>query len=65
MKTQSVTDAPSTGTRTGICEEHDPNKTILQPENNLLCGVNILENQVVVHRRPLITKSSYWSTLAS
>lgn len=44
-------------------EEHDPNKTILQPENNLLCGVNILENQVVVHRRPLITKSSYWSTL--
>ncbi len=44
-------------------EEHDPNKTILQPENNLLCGVNILENQLVVHRKPLITKSSYWSTL--
>ena len=43
--------------------EHDPDKTILQPENNLLCGVNILENQLVIQRRPLITKSSYWSTL--
>ncbi len=43
--------------------EHDPNKTILQPENNLLCGVNILENQIVAHRKPLVTKSSYWSTL--
>jgi hypothetical protein len=43
--------------------EHDPNKTILQPENNLLCGVNILENQLIVHKKPLITTSSYWSTL--
>ncbi len=43
--------------------EHDPDKTILQPENNLLCGVNILENQLVVHKKPLVTKSSYWSTL--
>jgi hypothetical protein len=43
--------------------EHDPSKTILQPENNLLCGVNILENQIVVHKKPLITTSSYWSTL--
>jgi hypothetical protein len=43
--------------------EHDPDKTILQPENNLLCGVNILEHQLVNQHRPLITKSSYWSTL--
>jgi len=43
--------------------EHDPDKTILQPENNLLCGVNILENQLVIQKRPLLTKSSYWSTL--
>lgn len=43
--------------------QHDPDRTILQPENNLLCGVNILENQLVVQRRPLLTKSSYWSTL--
>jgi hypothetical protein len=43
--------------------EHDPDKTILQPENNLLCGVNILENQLVVQKRPLLTKASYWSAL--
>jgi hypothetical protein len=43
--------------------EHDPDKTILQPENNLLCGVNILVNQLVIQKRPLLTKSSYWSTL--
>jgi len=43
--------------------EHDPDKTILQPENNLLCGVNILENQIVVQKKPLISKTSYWSTL--
>lgn len=43
--------------------EHDPDKTILQPENNLLCGVNILENQLVTQKRPLLSTSSYWSTL--
>jgi len=43
--------------------EHDPDKTILQPENNLLCGVHILENQLIVHKKPLVTTSSYWSTL--
>lgn len=43
--------------------EHDPAKTILQPRNNLLCGVNILENQIVLHKKPLLSQSSYWSTL--
>jgi hypothetical protein len=43
--------------------EHDPDKTILQPENNLLCGVSILDNQLVVQKKPLLSKSSYWSTL--
>ena len=43
--------------------EHDPDKTILQPRNNLLCGVSILDNQLIVHKKPLLTKSSYWSTL--
>ncbi len=42
---------------------HDPQKSILQPENNLLCGVNILENQLVVQKKPLLSVSSYWSTL--
>ncbi len=43
--------------------EHDPGKTILDPENNLMCGVNILENQLVAKNKPLLTPSSYWSTL--
>ena len=42
---------------------HDPNKTILQPQNNLLCGVNILEDQLVGKKKPLLSNSSYWSTL--
>lgn len=42
---------------------HDPSKTILQPENNLLCGVKILSNQLINRRKPLVTQSSYWSTL--
>jgi len=43
--------------------EHDPDKTILQPKNNLLCGVKILTTQLVDQRKPLLTRSSYWSTL--
>ena len=42
---------------------HDPAKTILQPRNNLLCGVRILHNQLIDKRKPLLTTSSYWSTL--
>ncbi len=43
--------------------EHDPEKTILQPENNLLCGIKILESQVVTRHEPLLSNQSYWSTL--
>jgi hypothetical protein len=43
--------------------EKAPEKTILQPRNNLLCGVKILENQIVTQRKPLLTPSSYWVTL--
>ncbi|MGC2398475.1 MAG: hypothetical protein WA510_01765 [Acidobacteriaceae bacterium] len=43
--------------------EKDPAKTILQPANNLLCGVKIMENQVVTHRKPLLSSTSYWVTL--
>jgi hypothetical protein len=42
--------------------ERDPQKTILQPKNNLLCGVKILTNQLI-HQQKLLTPSSYWSTL--
>jgi hypothetical protein len=41
----------------------DPNKTILQPETNLLCGMKILTNQVITQNKPLVTHTSYWSTL--
>lgn len=43
--------------------EHDPDKTILQPKNNLQCGVKILNNQLIDKHKPLLTRSSYWSTL--
>jgi hypothetical protein len=42
---------------------NDPAKTILQPKNNLECGVKILVNQTIVRRKPLLTRSGYWSTL--
>jgi hypothetical protein len=42
---------------------HDRRKTILQPDNNLLCGVSILENQLIDQKKPLMSVSSYWSTL--
>ncbi len=43
--------------------EKDPAKTILQPRNNLTCGVKILENQLIAQRKPLLSQSGYWSTL--
>jgi hypothetical protein len=41
----------------------DPARTILQPKNNLTCGVKILENQLFELKKPLLSRSSYWSTL--
>jgi hypothetical protein len=41
----------------------DPAKTILQPKNNLECGVKILVNQIIVQHKPLLAASGYWSTL--
>jgi hypothetical protein len=43
--------------------EKDPDKTILQPTNNLLCGVKILSRQLIERKKPLLSRSSYWSTL--
>jgi len=42
---------------------NDPGKTILQPKNNLECGVKILVNQIIVHHKALLSPSGYWSTL--
>jgi hypothetical protein len=46
-----------------VLPEKDPAKTILQPRNNLACGIRILENQIITQRKPLVTRTSYWSTL--
>ena len=43
--------------------EKDPDKTILQPRNNLVCGIRILKNQLVDAGKQLVTRSSYWETL--
>jgi hypothetical protein len=42
---------------------HDPAKTILRPRNNLECGVKILDNQIIAQHKPLLSRTSYWSTL--
>jgi hypothetical protein len=44
-------------------DEHDPTKTILQPKNNLLCGVNIIRNQLIDQHKPLLSSTSYFATL--
>jgi hypothetical protein len=43
--------------------EKNPSKTILQPANNLICGVKIMKSQLIERRQPLLSRSSYWSTL--
>jgi hypothetical protein len=43
--------------------EKDPSRTILSPRNNLLCGVKIMESQILTQRKPLLSASSYWVTL--
>ena len=43
--------------------EKDPGKTILLPKNNLECGIKILQSQLIEKRKPLVSRSSYWSTL--
>jgi hypothetical protein len=42
---------------------NDPARTILQPKNNLECGVKILNHQVIEQHKPLLSGSGYWETL--
>lgn len=42
---------------------NDPARSILQPKNNLVCGVAILKNQIIDLHRPLLWSNSYWATL--
>jgi hypothetical protein len=41
----------------------DPARTILQPKNNLDCGVKIFTRQIIDRHEPLVSSGSYWSTL--
>ena len=41
----------------------DPDKTILDPKNNLECGVKILDNQIINQHKPLLSSTGYWATL--
>jgi hypothetical protein len=43
--------------------EKDPDKTILQPKNNLECGIKIMRTQLIDRRKPVVSSASYWSTL--
>ncbi|MGI8770349.1 MAG: hypothetical protein ACR2JE_02825 [Acidobacteriaceae bacterium] len=43
--------------------EKDARKTILQAENNLACGIKILDTQIIAQHKPLFARTSYWSTL--
>jgi hypothetical protein len=43
--------------------EHDPNRTILQPQRNLACGLNIMQDQIITQGKPLVSRTSYWATL--
>jgi hypothetical protein len=42
---------------------NDPGRTILQPKNNLECGIKILEQELVEQHKPLLSRTQYWSTL--
>jgi hypothetical protein len=42
---------------------NDPARTILRPKNNLECGVKILDQELIGQRKPLLSRSEYWSTL--
>ena len=42
---------------------NDPARTILQPKNNLECGVKILERELIEQHQPLLSRREYWSTL--
>ena len=41
----------------------DPARTILQPKNNLECGVKIMEQELIAQHKGLLSRTQYWSTL--
>jgi hypothetical protein len=49
--------------RDKVLKADDPGRTILQPKNNLECGVRILDHQMIEQHKPLLSGTGYWSTL--
>ncbi len=41
----------------------DPRRSILNPDKNLLCGIKIMDHQIIEQGKPLVTRTSYWATL--
>lgn len=41
----------------------DPARTILQPKNNLECGIKILHQELMQQHKSLLSRAQYWSTL--
>ena len=41
----------------------DPARTILQPKNNLECGVKIMNQELIGQHKGLLSRTQYWSTL--
>jgi hypothetical protein len=42
---------------------NDSERTILQPKNNLECGIKILDEELIQQHKPLLSRNEYWSTL--
>ena len=42
---------------------HSAFRTILNPINNLKCGIRILSRQIIAQHKPLLSPTGYWSTL--
>lgn len=40
-----------------------PSRSILNPINNLECGIKILSHQIIAQHKPLLSPTGYWSTL--
>lgn len=41
----------------------DPARSILQPKNNLECGIKIMTRELLEQHKPLLSRTQYWSTL--
>ncbi len=56
-------DCPFDWTQDRLLARVDPSKTILQPFNNLTCGLSILQSQIRNKGSIALTSGAYWSVL--